>query len=847
MNSSSIMKRTLPLILVLVLIIGIAVSCTLLSNKKTAPSISNPDDAYLSSDILTIKNKDIYDYLKYNYGYQVTLDLIDRQILANVNGKNYLAAVTEEDIAEFYKEHKTLKKFAEIEKTPEDKKDKFIQMIYDEIYFETGLKTKEEIDEFVRLELARKLYVKDIIIEESKTEEDYFKDSDYSTQLKNNYKSDVAAIIISYGSQYELETALKQLGVKQSKDKSKWVKTGDDDTEVELTLDEIKRVFIDLYNSANTHRVPTYPNSQLVLQEGVHYSIVDGAITFNHDNFNHQSELVYTQEDLDKLKIGTLVYDDLIQISEEPKEKAFTVKYEKQYDGKYYLVLKIENGPKKELTTIVKDNVTIKDEITKKFIEQKLTSTNKDNITKFDEEITKLRRERNLIIYDPLISLYYKYSDKEFKETKKSNSRVVAVGDGFEITADELFKELTVLYGPGFVTDKLLLNYLLNSEFNNFYDIKTNKFLTKEAKTKYNDAFAIRKLQIKQEYSQLSPYFTMEEFLLMSYGVRTLEETKYQLFYNDIIEDYRKDFADVEKNWDIYDNLMKANLEKFFEVQGMHLLIQIADEETGKPIDPKEWTEYQVNLAKELTTLIKQTLKKEVTGSKTYSSIMTKIVDDFNNAPRLVAGYDVDSKEAKPLYDENVIYQEVDYKYSKFKSAGLTLLYQDLGTIKPGAMVQPFEDAVRYMWKTNEAAGQHNDNKARLYDNPENEYIETEFGFHLLVATNTIAYKYANLKDKTLPTKQDVLNYFDTAKRKELSEDVRKAIEANVMPLYVERKGEVNNETGQMRPNLTDIHLLDQLKDLAQKTSLPQQTKDNLVYFIEAKKRVTNESLVFEW
>lgn len=835
MNSSSIWKRTLPLILVLVLIIGIAVSCTLLSNKKTAPSISNPDEAYLSRENLLIKNKDAYEVLKNKYGYSITLDLIDKHLLQNANGKNYLEAVTKEDIAQAFKD-----KYGNVDDVPEDQKEKYLQSIYDNIYFNTGFKSQAEIDESIRLELARKLYAKDKVIEESKTEDDYFKDSDYNTQLKNNYKSDVSAIVIPYYTQYELEIALKQFGVKLKSDKTKWVKTVKDDPKAdgdELTLEEIKRVFIDLYNSAFSHEAKTV--NGIVLQEDEHFKVVDGKITFIHNDFDHDSRLVFTQKEIDKLGLGTLLYDDLKLITEDPKEKAFTVKYDKQYGGKYYLVLKIDQAPKNELTTIIKDNITIKDEITEKFIKDKLTNE------KISKEISKLRREHNLTIYDPYISLNYTFQDADFKETKKSSKNIIATIDGFELKADVLFDRLDTLFGPSFVTEKLLLNYLLNSQFNDFYDIKNNKFLTKEAKTKYNDEFANLKLRVKQDYAQYASFITMEEYLLSTYNVRTLDELKYQLFYRDIVEEYRKDFADVEDNWETYEKLMQDILKKFFEVKGIHMLIYVNDPVKNSPVDPEKWTEYQVQLAKELTTLIKDTLKKEVTGSKTYSSILTKIQEDFNNAPRLVAGFDVDSDEARPLYDKEAQYQEVDYTYSKFKSAGLLLKFEDLGTITPGKMVKPFEEAVKYMWDVNEEAGHHNDNIARLYDKPASEYLETEFGFHILVATNTIGYKYANQDEKALPTKDEVLKFFDVKAVKDLSEAVKTAINTNFMPLYNERKG-VADSNGEMQANLTDLELLNKIKEVVQKLDIAGEKIDNIVYYIDAKYRVTKDSLNFK-
>ena len=138
---------------------------------------------------------------------------------------------------------------------------------------------------------------------------------------------------------------------------------------------------------------------------------------------------------------------------------------------------------------------------------------------------------------------------------------MVAEVDGLQITADELFAKMDELFGASYIGDKLLYDYVLNlEEFNDFYDPKTDKLLNKEARTKYNDEFAEIRARIKQEYAQYASFISMEEFLISSYNVRTVEELKYLLFYRDVVAEFRKDYADVEENWERYEQLMQQNL-----------------------------------------------------------------------------------------------------------------------------------------------------------------------------------------------------------------------------------------------------------------------------------------------
>ena len=392
MNSSSIMKRTLPLIITLVLILGIAIVITLTSGKKNPPRLSNPDEIYLTNDSVVIKNKDIYEVLKVKFGYSVTLELIDRHILKDVNGNDYLAAVTEEEFDQAFKD-----KYGDSDEIPEDKREEFEQNLYDQIYFDTGLKTKAAIRESLRLELAKKAFTKDKIVKEQQEhdadedrDEDYFPEDNYETQLKNNYKQKVAAIVIPYNTQHEVEIALRQLGIKLSADKKKWVKVVEDDLDAygdDLTLEEVKQAFIDLYNSAYSYKVPTYPANQLVLQEGTHYTKNEGVITFNYDDFDSENIFVYTQEELKKLGITTLVYDQLKVLGDSLDDKFFTVQAQLS-SQKYYLVLKIASAEKNTLDTVLENGKTIREELTQQFIDNKATN---DRIAK---ELAKLRNEK---------------------------------------------------------------------------------------------------------------------------------------------------------------------------------------------------------------------------------------------------------------------------------------------------------------------------------------------------------------------------------------------------------------------------------------------------------------------
>ena len=97
MNFKSILTRTLPLIIVLVLVIGIAVSCTLISTERDVPSVSNKDGIYATyrheSTDIKVTNDEMYQVLK-NNGLSIALNWVDTKILStekNAEDKTYFS------------------------------------------------------------------------------------------------------------------------------------------------------------------------------------------------------------------------------------------------------------------------------------------------------------------------------------------------------------------------------------------------------------------------------------------------------------------------------------------------------------------------------------------------------------------------------------------------------------------------------------------------------------------------------------------------------------------------------------------------------------------------------------
>ena len=110
MNGKTILKKTLPVIIALVVIIVIALVVTVATGNKKNPTISDPDATFVTykkGDVtVTVTKQEVYDALvDSSTGLSATVtemvDLIDGNVLGlikNSEGVTYLEAVKEEDV-----------------------------------------------------------------------------------------------------------------------------------------------------------------------------------------------------------------------------------------------------------------------------------------------------------------------------------------------------------------------------------------------------------------------------------------------------------------------------------------------------------------------------------------------------------------------------------------------------------------------------------------------------------------------------------------------------------------------------------------------------------------------------
>ena len=273
----------------------------------------------------------------------------------------------------------------------------------------------------------------------------------------------------------------------------------------------------------------------------------------------------------------------------------------------------------------------------------------------------------------------------------------------------------------------------------------------------------------------------LKDYFATYYGITVENNDDLRLYYiyeatvSEITEDLVK--TDEEAYNNIYLPFMQQAYDKFFSVDAFHFLISVSDAE-GNMLDPEEenaWTAEQKAAAEELYNQVFAILRK--TKASKQASVLQDIVDAFDAAPKFVADVDQTTEAQEEAVKNNPLYNDknengevlgsvieftatfkgITINVSEYKTLGLSVKYESLGTVTSGQMVERFEDAMKLMWnKAHMKDAGLQDGKVldtvTFYDEVSNEYLVTEFGYHVVVAT-----KYGARTSETVNKAQKVL------------------------------------------------------------------------------------------
>ncbi|MCK9470565.1 MAG: hypothetical protein WC006_04920 [Bacilli bacterium] len=731
------------------------------------PTISDPDADYMTvkegNYTYTVSKGKVYEVLKGQVGFSMLMDLIDTDLLKNTknsNGTSYWDLVTEAEVNE--RINKDIFPNGDEDLTEEEKYE-IIEEHYDKLFSEYGLSTEADVFAYYKLMLVKEAYAKDRFIKQ--LEEKDFTETELKNYFNNNFRDEYHAIVVSFDSLRMLENSLKQLGYKFSGNN---IVFANGDT---LNDSQVAEMFIKLYNMVNSHKY----EEALALNEDVEYSVVAGEIEFNLDNLD---KLHYLYRDI-------AIYESAIQkaldtfVNYGEGENFYTKSPQVYKSGaRHSLYMKINH--------IKYDFETEKENVREGLITQRVTSNY------VNSEIVKLRMANNIQLFDTDFIYYFnelaETVDLEFN-SKKTDKFLVAKTDLKEYNADELFTAMNRNYGISSAISEIEFNrFLDNLDINTVYSFKDKKVLDSTKWTIIQQSIKDEKSNFEDDMYAENGYpakIGWAKFIKEVYGANSDLELERFFLFQDVKDTYAKKLAGLEgatvsdPRWVFYKDQMDKMVAEYFNVTGVHLLITVNDANSN-PVNPEDWTAEQVELAKDFYTQVMDYINNEEITDDASKKIQN-VQNAFNRAPYFVAGVPA---ESQPVVD-GVSYTFNGIEVSKFKSAGLVGLFQDLGTFTNGRMVKEFNDAAKAIWDANDDSEEIVVYGSTKDENGDYEYLVTDFGYHVYVNTKTTPIvEYAD--GKVLPTLEDAIEYIKDNNSSKLTSRLKTALSTYFKPIYTE-------------------------------------------------------------
>jgi hypothetical protein len=754
-------------ILLIVMLFASVLILNACGNDKN-PMISDPDSAYMTvkegNNTYIVKNRKVYDALKNQVGYTTIMDMIDTDLLKNTKnaqGVSYWDQITDEDIKkEFEEDMYGTEELTEEEK--EEKKAEYLDMLFSEY----GLNSEEDVYLYYRLTLAKKAYAHDLLVKE--VEEKDFTENEYKTYFNNNYRDEYYAIVVSFSSYKLLENAMKQLGYKFANNDIAFT------NDANLNNYQIAVFFIQLYNMVNAQ------DGELALNEGTEYSINGLDITFDLEKLE---KLHYTYSKI-------VSYESAIQKALDTFEdysKTATNFYTKtpqvyKSGSRYSMYMKISEK--------TYDLDTLKSEIKTKLIEQRLTDYY------INTKMVELRLANNIELYErSFINQFRDHVESlelDYKHNK-THKFLVAKTDVKEYNADELFAKMNFSYGiSSSISELEFTRFLENLDINNVYNFQTKKAIDQDRWDIIQQSIKDEKANFKANMYAENGYpasIGWKEFIKQVYNANSEDELIRYFIFQEVSNRYAKTFGDLEgltessPRWQFYLTQMQKMVDEYFNVTGFHLLITVNDTNSN-PVNPENWTEHQVEAAKDFYKQVMDylnTIEESDDYAKKVKTALEDIQKALNKAPYYVAGVPADQQPNI----EGISYVYNNIEISRFKSAGLTALYQDLGTFSNGSMVKEFNDAAKSIWDADDDSDDTVIYASTPDDEGKYEYLVTQFGYHIYVNTKTTPIvEYAD--GKVIPTLADAIEYIKDNNSTKLTTKVRTALQTYVKPIHTE-------------------------------------------------------------
>ena len=619
MSKALIMKASIVLGAFLV-IIGISYGVSVITDNDTDPTLTNPEDIYLTVGDLDITNQDLYELMKQVDGYSFLLDYVDRILV-----EEYLNNITDEEVEEqklfeIYntRDEDQIAEIQEDEELNQDYLDLFAQRLVTRGY---DYENDEDVRAYVELKIAKRNFAENYVFNEDEDGVFGFDMGAMEEYYTENTFGDVCALQIRFSSATEANKVFNHFNLVPNYEGSWGLYSGD------TPLDEVAKEDLDDTNT-----------TVLTDEEVFEYYVT----IYNYTNPSDQISPSTTMEDYceNYADRANLVYDEFSQLSqatnalaeyifetldlEDEESKNFSLQTQKAGDFQV-LVYKLAQ---EEVTRFVDLSTEEFDAFKEDYIDTKLTNTVINNVIK------AVREAEDFEIFESKLKLTHFYQTGVEFDNDGSEDYIASIADT-NVTADDLFVYMENRVGPYYAMELVKTKSLINGElFENLYGenrdmldnssdlMKSHREELREMKTAFSQ-------NLYANYGFSSSDYTWQEFLYVAFGAASEGNMIEQLFVIGALSPYYI-YPTIEI--DRAAEYMQEQYDNYYDVFATHILVYL-----DKDWDyvPDDFDDYLADLSEtELTeyNALKASFEDLITEKLAEDMDFDDIVEEYENA-----------------------------------------------------------------------------------------------------------------------------------------------------------------------------------------------------------------------
>ncbi len=727
MTKNQYLKKVFPMAVTLLILIGVAFSCSAFTGKEKTPSITNPGGDFVTLGDVSLSNEEVYHKLINQFGASEVRQYIDFELLTK-GTVNYLELAKNDvdfNIDEMLE--KSIYNGITLEEAQMTYTNEYIEELtnsFEDRLVYNGYVDLADFKNDLYLEHARGLFAKDELISQ-----DEITMTDLGIEYEENFYSDACLVVVIIPTDVEAKALLEIEGLEVD-EFGEFIGNPTDS--------EVLQAYVNIYNTVYGNRPElTYSNGS-ILECG------SEELTYNFD------ELQDTNPELAPFYFRILDTNNTFDSDTLTEYKTYSepVAFVSGGNTNFYLAYKISGENQNDFTsffpelsseeftdmleTLYSENTS--SDLFDELFDRVVSNKSKTNIY-ITTELQELLDEKELTIYDKYLKFNF---DSIYGTTLENNGSkdivfsFLDVNDVLqEVTADMFFDQLAYHAAPVAIN---LLNAQIALVDEDLFDAVITDELVAEVQAQVTDYKRTFQQNGYVEYGYDNTEITWDEFIYSAFQYRSEKELYNAILTSNVVEEYKINLFTSDEIQEIYYDLMAEEYENAFELSVKHFLVFADNNEDGVPdlVNDTNWTSDQRLLAAELIDLLRVELQELNVAEEITLGTLKEIETEY--------------MEASYINDD---FDQHYSKWAKFKLAGLRLTIEDLGNVTAGEMVGNFEAELKMIY--DEFVEEN------LFTIISENNVETEFGYHLIYSDQYYEKGDAYPEDaKVFPSRLDI-------------------------------------------------------------------------------------------